>query len=139
MIYLAIKYHPTHENRSLIENICLACENAGETCLCITKDIEKWGKHSFNPQQLMDISFEKIRNSDLVLVEFSEKGVGVGIEAGYAFALNIPIIVLHPSKIEVSETLKGIAAAVYPYQGQDQIARTVELIISDFYSTIKNH
>jgi len=132
VIYLAIKYYPDHKNRPLIEKINLACEKAGEVCLCVTKDIEFWGKKNYSSQELMQISFEKIRQSDFVLIEFTEKGVGIGIEAGYAYALNIPIIVIHPATVEVSETLRGIAAKIISYQDSNQIPQIIFEMISEF-------
>lgn len=115
MIYLAIKYHPDHKNKPLINAISQACEKAGLDCLCIAKDIEKWGENRFSPKTLMDISFDYIKKADFVLIEFSEKGVGIGIEAGYAAALGIPIYCLYPPTMDLSETLKGISTANFPY------------------------
>lgn len=136
MIYLAIKYHPDHKNRSLIENINLACENEGEVCVCIAKDVEKWGEVQFCPQALMEISFDKITKSKLILIEFSEKGVGIGIEAGYAHALNLPIYVIHPFEIEVSNTLIGIATAIYPYENYKQIPQVIQTILQHYRTNL---
>ena len=38
--------------------------------------------------------------------------MGLGIEAGYAHARGIPVIVAHPPSSEISATLAGIATAV---------------------------
>jgi hypothetical protein len=121
MVYLAIKYHADNKNKDLIRSISHACQINGLHCFCIAQDIEMWGEKSFEPADLMRISFEYIRSSDFVLIEFSEKGVGIGIEAGYAFALNLPIYVIHLPEVEVSETLKGIATAIFPYDSLDAL------------------
>ena len=130
-VYLAIKYHADNKNKALIEAITQACKKTGLDCLCIAKDVEKWGERSFTAEELMAISFEHIRESDLVLIEFSEKGVGIGIEAGYAFALNIPIYVIHPPLADISNTLKGIAANVIPYTNQADIESILLKITQD--------
>ena len=57
-----------------------------------------------------------IRTCDLVVVETREKGVSLGIEAGYAHAYRIPVVVLHQAGSEVSTTLRGIADAQIPYE-----------------------
>jgi nucleoside 2-deoxyribosyltransferase len=100
--------------------------------------VEKWGEFSFHPRELMQISFETIRQCQFVLIEFSEKGVGIGIEAGYAFALNIPVYVIHPPWVEVSETLKGIAAAIIAYDSVATLPLVLQQIKDDFYNSFEN-
>ncbi len=138
MIYLAIKFHPDNKNKDLILSISHACQLNGLNCICIAQDVEIWGEKSFEPVDLMRISFEFIRNSTFVLIDFSEKGVGIGIEAGYAFALNLPIYVIHPPNIEVSETLKGIASAVFPYDSLDALQGVITEINNHFHSSLEN-
>ena len=64
----------------------------------------------------MKLSFEQIDRSDLVIVELSEKGVGIGIEAGYACAKGIPIYTIAPQDCTISETLAGISREVFYYK-----------------------
>lgn len=58
---------------------------------------------------MMQTSFEHIRACDIFIAELTHKVVGVGIEAGYAFAQNKPIIYLHQDGAPLSTTLTGIA------------------------------
>ncbi|HEX9925880.1 MAG TPA: hypothetical protein VGD99_24705 [Anaerolineae bacterium] len=39
-------------------------------------------------------SFVEIDSSEVVVIELSAKGVGLGIEAGYAYARRIPIVTI---------------------------------------------
>ena len=39
-------------------------------------------------------TFEIIESSDVAVIDLSEKGVGLGIEAGYAYSKQIPIITI---------------------------------------------
>jgi len=55
-------------------------------------------------------------------VEFTEEGVGLGIEAGYAAALDIPVFVLVPPEAEVSTTLDGISTEVLLYSDDDTLS-----------------
>ena len=121
VIYLAIKYHPDHKNRNLIEQITSACQTAGYETVCISRDIEKYGQHQIPERELMLISFEKIIQSKYLLVDLTEKGVGIGIEAGYAFACGIPIITILPIDAEISATLSGISSHIYRYHVPEDI------------------
>jgi len=114
--YLAIKYHPGGENRARIEAISAALRQAGVEPVCIARDLERWGEVHFDPPELMRQSFRALEACDLVVVELSEKGVGLGIEAGYAYARNIPIVTIAREGADISATLRGISAAVYEYR-----------------------
>jgi hypothetical protein len=138
MVYLAIKYHPDNKNKDLIRSISRACQINGLHCFCIAQDVEIWGEKSFEPADLMRISFEYIRSSDFVLIEFSEKGVGIGIEAGYAFALNLPLYVIHPPEADVSETIKGIATAIFPYDSPHALPGVLATIQIHFQNSFEN-
>ena len=50
-----------------------------------------------------------------MIMECSEKGVGLGIEAGYAYANNIPIIGIARTGSDISTTLQGISQDVIFY------------------------
>lgn len=113
--YLGIKFHPDQRNRALIETHTAVLTRAGFTTTCIARDLEQWGTHTFAPQVLMRRTLEIIRASDLAIIDLSEKGVGLGIEAGYAFAHTVPLVVVAPTGCDISETLHGIATAVVAY------------------------
>jgi hypothetical protein len=114
-VYLAIKFHADHRNRELVDRISRAFEGHGLTIVCAARDIEDWGRVSFDAHDLMQHALDAIRHSTAVVVEFTEKGVGLGIEAGYAAAHGIPVFVLLRPEADVSTTLDGISAEVFRY------------------------
>jgi 2'-deoxynucleoside 5'-phosphate N-hydrolase len=120
--YLAIKYHPDNCNRPRIEDISAALERCGFETVCIVRDVEKWGQARFSPQELMARTFAEIDASDVVIIELSEKGVGLGIEAGYAWARNIPVITIARQGAAISTTLQGISRQVFWYREPDELA-----------------
>ena len=73
--YLAIKFHENCKNRELIEQISESLQNAGFNSVVMIRDYEKWGKVKFTPEELMKLTFKLIDESELLIVEFSEKGV----------------------------------------------------------------
>jgi nucleoside 2-deoxyribosyltransferase len=52
----------------------------------------------------------------------TEKGVGLGIEAGYAYAKGIPIITIVKSGSDISETLVGISKKIFLYNNIEDLA-----------------
>ena len=92
--YISIKYREDNGNKDCIEKISSALEQNGFETVCITRDIEKWGQVELSPEELMQRTFTEIDSSHLVVVDLTEKGVGLGIEAGYAYAKGVPIAVI---------------------------------------------
>ncbi|MCA9980147.1 MAG: nucleoside 2-deoxyribosyltransferase [Anaerolineales bacterium] len=119
--YLAIKYHQNQENREAIERISAALAHHGLETVCVVRDLELWGEVCFTAVELMQKSFTALETSDVIIVELTEKGVGVGIEAGYAAAKGIPIITIASAGADISDTLQGISHAVLSYAHVDDL------------------
>ena len=126
--YLAIKYHPDNANRPRIEGIAAALETCGFETVCIARDVERWGQVQLDPAELMDRSFAEIDGCDVVVVDLSEKGVGVGIEAGYAYARRIPILTIAAQGADVPTTLRGISREIFQYREFGELV--------EFFSTL---
>jgi len=56
-----------------------------------------------------------------VVIDVSEKGIGLGIEAGYARAKGKELIVTARKGTEVSTTISGIADQVIDYESISDI------------------
>lgn len=119
--YLAIKFHEDFSNRDRIAAILSALARCGCETFCVARDLERWGEVRFNPAVLMQKSFDAIDASDVVVVDLTEKGVGVGIEAGYASARGIPVVTIASNGADISETLRGISQAVFLYNRVDEL------------------
>jgi nucleoside 2-deoxyribosyltransferase len=114
--YVAIKYHESNRNRTEIEVISSILQESGFESCCITRDIERWGSVGLTARDLMLVTFEIMDSCSLVVLDLTEKGVGLGIEAGYAYANGIPIITIAKAGSDISKTLRGISTNVLLYQ-----------------------
>ncbi len=121
-IYLAIKYHSDNQNKTFIEQISQHFENQGHSIICAARDFENWGAKSFDPQQLLFMAFKAIEKSDLVLIEATEKGMGVGIEAGFSYARNIPIITIAKQGSDISSNLRSLSQKVLIYTSPEELS-----------------
>ena len=108
-IFLAIKYNK--DSLELVPDIKGIIEKSEHTIYCFATD-EPYIKDT---KEMMRKAFEKIDESDLVIVESSNIAFGVGIEAGYAFAKNKKIITIVNKSAENSSTLKGISESYIIY------------------------
>jgi nucleoside 2-deoxyribosyltransferase len=120
-VFISIKYHQDNKNRATIEGISSALEKSGlETC-CVVRDLEQWGEVKFNAQDLMRLTFDQIDSSDAVVIDLTEKGVGLGIEAGYAVAKGKPVVTIAKRGADISATLQGISQKIYLYDKFDEL------------------
>lgn len=57
----------------------------------------------------MQQAMKDIDRCDLLIAETSDKGIGIGIEVGYAKAKNKPVIYVRHNTAEHSATVSGIS------------------------------
>jgi nucleoside 2-deoxyribosyltransferase len=121
--FLSIKYFADHRNKNRIQAISSALKQNGIDSVCIARDVEKWSTVAFEPNELMARTFQEIDSCDWVIIDLTEKGVGVGIEAGYAHAKKIPIITIANKGADISNTLRGISRHVFLYDDFNALVR----------------
>ncbi|MEM7736957.1 MAG: nucleoside 2-deoxyribosyltransferase [Deinococcota bacterium] len=115
-VYLGIKYHADNSNQAKIEALTAVLTKCGVQSICIHRDVEKWGEVKLASSDLMQTTFELIDTCDVAIIDLTEKGVGLGIEAGYAYARGIPIITIAELGSDISTTLTGISESVHHYR-----------------------
>src|SRR5665648_414685 len=106
--YIGIKYHHDCRNRLVIEKISSILESVGYETSCIIRDKEKWGA--------VTVSLKESDSCNIVVVDISEKGVGLGIESGYAYAKGIPVFIIAKKGSEISNTMVGISKQILIYE-----------------------
>ncbi len=127
-LFLSIKFYENAKNLEQIKSIVKTAKESGHEMVSICTDFEEDGKKKFDSRELMEITFREISKSDCVIIEFSEKGVGLGIEAGYAFSKNIPIFVIAKKGSDVSYTLQGISKKIFFYEETRELKEFFEKI-----------
>jgi nucleoside 2-deoxyribosyltransferase len=122
-VYLGIKFHPDNRNRDRIDLLSQVLDSCGFETVCMRRDIEQWGDVHFSAHELMTKTFEAIRSCHLTVIELTEKGVGLSIEAGYAYAQHIPVITIARAGSDISSTLQGISRDIYLYRSAADLRR----------------
>lgn len=86
---------------------------------------------------MMKTAFREIKQADLLVAETSEKGIGVGIEIGYAKALGKQVIYLRQASSEHSTTASGASDFQIIYRDTEdlliQLKHTLNQIITTIY------
>jgi nucleoside 2-deoxyribosyltransferase len=129
--FLSIKYHTDQANRPRIEHVLAAMERSGLETRCVVRDIEQWGSINIHPAELMRLTFDEIDRCNLLVAELSEKGVGIGIEAGYAAGHGIPVVTVVEEGAKVSSTLGGISRTVIHYTSEDDLTLQIQKFLAE--------
>lgn len=80
-------------------------------------------------KQMMTQALKDIDNSVLLIGETSEKGIGIGIEAGYAKAKGIPVVYMRCFTADHSTTLSGMANYHVIYQSELDLAQQLTQVL----------
>jgi nucleoside 2-deoxyribosyltransferase len=74
-------------------------------------------------RQMMQQAMADIDTCDLLIAETSHKGIGIGIEVGYAKARNKPVVYIRRNTAEHSTTVSGISDFQIHYRDNGDLKR----------------
>lgn len=103
--YVATSYADREELSPVLDVIEKCLSDAGYSFVTYVR--KQADQKPLKENELMQDAFSQIRKSSLLIAEASHQSIGVGIEVGYAKALNIPIIYIHTSTAKRSKTTAG--------------------------------
>lgn len=132
--FFALKFHDGDEDKAKVESIEKALNKAGITITLMARDVEKWGKAEIPKDKTLmtDYAFPAMQQCDCNIIEFSEKGVGLGINAGYCYAIGKPIFVIAKTGSDISTTISNLAAKVIFYDSPNDLIEPFRQIVADF-------
>ena len=112
--FFALKFHDGDEDRAKVEAIESALNKAGIEITLMARDVEKWGNANIpNGKTLMkDYVFPAMIQCDCNIIEFSEQGVGLGMNGGFCYAVGKPIYVIAKTNSDISTTMANIATEI---------------------------
>lgn len=129
--FMAIKFHEGDKTKQIIDNITDALAKVDIHTYLLVRDVEQYGKVEIDEANIMPkYAFPGIESSDIMLIEFSEKGVGLGIGAGYAYAKGVPIYIIAKTGSDISVTMNSLAEKVIFYDQPCELADKFGELIS---------
>jgi len=75
-------------------------------------------------------SLERMKSIDLMVAEVSFSSTGLGIEIGWANALDIPVVCIHKSGTVPSTAISGVSREVIECEGREELKRVVREIVN---------
>ena len=132
--FMSLKFYEGDATKKQVEELTKALEKAGIENFVMVRDVEKYGEIQVTSKDLMkEYAFPAMEASDMLIVEFSEKGVGLGVGAGYAFAKGIPIYIIAKTGSDISSTIGGLAEEVIFYDKPEDLTEKFLKILEENY------
>lgn len=123
----------SHNNRQLLsKELTAVIDTLAQFNIVSLIFVDQYTFGAAEEQQMMRQAMEDIDHCDLLIAETSHKGIGIGVEVGYAKARNKPVIYLRHKNAEHSTTVSGISDFHVVYEGaldlQQQLSKIVHTI-----------
>lgn len=131
--FMSLKFHDGEEDKKKIDDLTNALLKAGIQNVVMARDVEKYGKAILpeGAKLMPDYAFPAMKKCDMLIVEFSEKGVGLGIGAGYAYAIGLPIYVIAKTGSDISLTMKNLAKEVFFYDEPSELTEKFRRVVEN--------
>ncbi len=132
--FMSLKFHDGDEDKLKIEQLTNALLKAGIKNTVMARDVEKYGEATLpkGKKLMIDYAFPAMKKSDMIIIEFSEKGVGLGIGAGYCYANGVPIYVIAKTGSDISLTMENLAKKVIFYNDYSDITKAFKKIAKQY-------
>lgn len=126
--YISISFSKRNE----LEKEVQAIKNAlGKFEISAFIFVDKYQFSANDEEKMMKQAMKDIEDCDLLIAETSEKGIGIGIEVGYAKAKKKPVIYVRNSKAEHSTTVSGIADFRIIYDNEIDLEESMKNIFKE--------
>ncbi|WP_445955865.1 nucleoside 2-deoxyribosyltransferase [Yeosuana sp.] len=125
--YLAISY----SNRKLFDNeVKNLVELFKKKNIELLVFVDKYNFKENEEKEMMKTAFLEIDKCDFMIAELTTKSIGVGIEIGYAYAKEKPIIYLRKKDSEYSTTASGCSTDIVIYKNEFDLMETMETFLN---------
>jgi nucleoside 2-deoxyribosyltransferase len=126
-VYFAISFL---DRKLFDKEIEIFVQKAKEVEIKILVFVDQYHFADDQEKEMMQIAFQSIDDSDLLIAELSNKSIGVGIELGYAYAQNKPIIYLRKEGSPYSTTTAGCANYSIVYTDAEDMHKKVLALLT---------
>ncbi len=121
--YLAISY----SNRRKFDNEIKGLQTLfSEIDVELLVFVDEYNFRTSQETEMMNTAFMEIDSSDLLIAELTTKSIGVGIEIGYSYAKNKPIIYLRKIGSEYSTTAAGTSNFTIEYEDEFDLVKKMK-------------
>ena len=125
-VYITARFKGADSKRE-VEALCKAVKNARLQDFNFTRDIDNYEKSTREQKELWDRIRDEIGACDMLLIDVSDHPSGGRVvEAGIAYAMRKPVIVVKKLGVKHKEVFDGIASKVITYKNYDDLTNQLK-------------
>ena len=128
--YISISYNKRHELKEELNAIIAVLKNAAIESFVF---VDNFKFNASEEKEMMQQAMQSMEECDLLIAETTDKGIGIGVEVGYAKAKAKPVIYIRNKNAEHSTTVSGISDFKIVYAD----IKDLELKLFDVLSLLK--
>jgi nucleoside 2-deoxyribosyltransferase len=125
--YISISYNKRHELNNELQSII---ETLKKFYIKPFVFVDNFKFSSGQEKEMMQQAILSINDCDLLIAETSDKGIGIGVEVGYAKAKEKPVIYVRNKKAEHSTTVSGISDFQIIYDDIKDLKEQFTIVLS---------
>ncbi len=124
--YCAIGYATRKNFNQEIQSITHLFSSLGIELLVF---VDRYHFKDNEEKEMMTTAFNEIDSCDFLIAELSAKSIGVGIEIGYAYATQKPILYLRKEGTAYSTTAAGCSSHSIVYKNPNDLMEKLRVIL----------
>jgi len=129
--YISVSYSKRKTFDLQVQAIIAAVKSCGMVPFVF---VDQYQFDSSQERAMMNQALADIDQSDLLIAETSDKGIGIGIETGYAKAKGKPVIYVRHTEAEHSTTVSGISDYQIIYSGAADLDNKLQAFLKLYLS-----
>ncbi|RPI28378.1 MAG: hypothetical protein EHM61_05345 [Acidobacteria bacterium] len=116
-------------NREYNQRVCAALESAGFLCYLPQRDV-----HPESARTVFLQNTNAIRRADVLLAVAKNENANLGVELGFAFGINKPVIILAGQQDRIPSMLAGMGGEILRFPDLDSIQTYIDELIRKLQS-----
>lgn len=131
--FLALKFYDGDVSKKFVNDITEALKKINIHTFVAVRDIEKYGEvKGLDMEKFMPkYTFPEMEISDIMIIEYSESGAGLGMCADHAYCHGVPVYLIAKRGSNISTTVKSVAEKVIFYDEISDITESFKKIMEN--------
>lgn len=131
--FLSLKFYDGDVSKKLVDDITEALAKVNIHTFAAVRDIEKYGsvKGLDMAHFMPKYAFPEMEASDIMIIEYSEAGAGLGMGADHAYCKDIPLYLIAKRGSKISTTVNSVAEKVIFYDEISDITEEFQKLIEN--------
>ena len=131
--FLGLKFYDGDTSKKLVDGITDALAPLNIHTFVAVRDVEKYGevKDLDMAHFMPKYTFPEMETSDIMIIEYSEAGAGLGMCADHAFCNNVPLYLIAKNGSKISTTVNSVAEKVIYYDTFEDITNSFKELLEN--------